>query len=219
MCTCLERCCGKSHRIRSNSSRATNTTSSKGASKCAIAHLSLLNFSQRIGRYIITSQCLGSGSFATVHLAISTARQCQVACKSIRTKKEHELGQVAKEIQILMSLNHVSHPFHVWLCLIDYLASYSPISTAYTIAQKTETLCQYVLERAWESAFSWPYSAVIFFCSCVQEATCSPISTTIRAEISATLISQRQNISCTNFLKGLHISTTNQYLTEVRILF
>ncbi|KAJ3784590.1 kinase-like protein [Lentinula aff. detonsa] len=63
---------------------------------------------KHIGRYIVTSQCLGSGSFAIVHLALSMDRRCQVACKSIRTKKGHrdELGQVMKEIKILMGLNH-----------------------------------------------------------------------------------------------------------------
>ncbi|KAJ3852855.1 kinase-like protein [Lentinula lateritia] len=50
---------------------------------------------KHIGHYVVTSQCLGSGSFATVHLALSMDRRCQVACKSIRTKKGHrdELGQ------------------------------------------------------------------------------------------------------------------------------
>ncbi|KAJ3933543.1 MAG: kinase-like protein [Lentinula lateritia] len=63
---------------------------------------------KHIGHYVVTSQCLGSGSFATVHLALSMDRRCQVACKSIRTKKGHrdELGQVMKEIKILMGLNH-----------------------------------------------------------------------------------------------------------------
>ncbi|SJL05588.1 uncharacterized protein ARMOST_08945 [Armillaria ostoyae] len=63
---------------------------------------------KQIGAYIVTSQCLGSGSFATVHLALDTAHQRQIACKSIRTKKEHEMSQVMKEIRILMALNHAS---------------------------------------------------------------------------------------------------------------
>ncbi|KAJ8083800.1 hypothetical protein PM082_002566 [Marasmius tenuissimus] len=62
---------------------------------------------KRIGNYTLTSQCLGTGSFATVHLAMDTAHHCQVACKSIRTKKEHELDQVSKEVTILLGLNHV----------------------------------------------------------------------------------------------------------------
>ncbi|KAF9270037.1 kinase-like protein [Marasmius fiardii PR-910] len=61
---------------------------------------------KRIGNYTLTSQCLGTGSFATVHLAIDTAHYCQVACKSIRTRKEHELDQVSKEVTILLDLNH-----------------------------------------------------------------------------------------------------------------
>ncbi|KAG6862193.1 hypothetical protein C0995_004275 [Termitomyces sp. Mi166 len=55
---------------------------------------------KRIGDYIVTSQCLGSGSFATVHLALDPAKRRQVACKSIRTKREHDVGQVMKEPNI-----------------------------------------------------------------------------------------------------------------------
>ncbi|ESK98011.1 camk rad53 protein kinase [Moniliophthora roreri MCA 2997] len=61
---------------------------------------------KRIGNYTLTSKCLGTGSFATVHLAMDTAHHCQVACKSIRTKREHELEQVMKEISILCDLRH-----------------------------------------------------------------------------------------------------------------
>lgn len=63
---------------------------------------------QQIGRYTVTSQCLGTGSFATVHLALDSQKHRQVACKSIRTKKDHEVGQVMKEVRILMTLKHVS---------------------------------------------------------------------------------------------------------------
>ncbi|KAF8203038.1 kinase-like protein [Pholiota molesta] len=45
---------------------------------------------KRIGRYIVTSNVL----------------QRQVACKSIRTKRDHEVGQVMKEVRILMTLKH-----------------------------------------------------------------------------------------------------------------
>jgi meiosis-specific serine/threonine-protein kinase MEK1 len=58
--------------------------------------------------YVLTSHCLGSGSFATVHLAVDTAAHRQVACKSIRTKKEGDLAKVMKEYTILMALHHVS---------------------------------------------------------------------------------------------------------------
>ncbi|KDR85377.1 hypothetical protein GALMADRAFT_53578 [Galerina marginata CBS 339.88] len=61
---------------------------------------------KRIGKYIVTSQCLGTGSFATVHLALDPEKHRQVACKSIRTKRDHEVGQVMKEVRILMTLKH-----------------------------------------------------------------------------------------------------------------
>jgi meiosis-specific serine/threonine-protein kinase MEK1 len=56
---------------------------------------------------VVTSHCLGSGSFATVNLAIDTQRYCQVACKTIKTKSESDMKKVQKEVQILMKLNHV----------------------------------------------------------------------------------------------------------------
>ncbi|KIM47834.1 hypothetical protein M413DRAFT_15933 [Hebeloma cylindrosporum] len=61
---------------------------------------------KNIGGYIVTSQCLGTGSFATVHLALDPTKHRQVACKSIRTKRDHEVGQVMKEVRILMTLKH-----------------------------------------------------------------------------------------------------------------
>ncbi|KAG2023041.1 STE/STE11 protein kinase [Coprinopsis cinerea AmutBmut pab1-1] len=52
------------------------------------------------------SQCLGTGSFATVHLAFDPTHHKQVACKSIRTRRENEVRQVLKEVRILMTLKH-----------------------------------------------------------------------------------------------------------------
>jgi meiosis-specific serine/threonine-protein kinase MEK1 len=42
-----------------------------------------------------------------VHLAIDTAAQRQVACKSIKSKKESEFGKVMKEYKIMLALDHV----------------------------------------------------------------------------------------------------------------
>ncbi|KAF8917624.1 kinase-like domain-containing protein [Mucidula mucida] len=59
---------------------------------------------KQIGRYlVVTSHCLGSGTFATVHLALDTDNRRQIACKTIRTK-DHK--NVEKEVQILKKLNH-----------------------------------------------------------------------------------------------------------------
>lgn len=68
----------------------------------------LTDMYKRIGGYVVTSQCLGTGSFATVHLALDPIKHRQVACKSIRTKKDNEVEQVMKEVRILMTLRHVS---------------------------------------------------------------------------------------------------------------
>ncbi|KAF4623270.1 hypothetical protein D9613_002141 [Agrocybe pediades] len=65
-----------------------------------------INANVKIGKYIVTSQCLGTGSFATVHLALDPERHRQAACKTIRTKKNSEIGLVMKEVRILMSLKH-----------------------------------------------------------------------------------------------------------------
>ncbi|KAJ7900157.1 kinase-like protein [Mycena olivaceomarginata] len=61
-----------------------------------------------IGKYLVTSQKLGSGSFATVHLALDASRTTrrQVACKTIRKKKGCDMRQVFKEISILNGLEH-----------------------------------------------------------------------------------------------------------------
>ncbi|KAJ7139945.1 kinase-like protein [Mycena epipterygia] len=61
-----------------------------------------------IGKYSVTSQKLGSGSFATVHLAFDTSRTArrQVACKTIRRKKGCDMSQIFKEISILNGLEH-----------------------------------------------------------------------------------------------------------------
>ncbi|KIK70790.1 hypothetical protein GYMLUDRAFT_148772 [Collybiopsis luxurians FD-317 M1] len=63
---------------------------------------------KNIGRFILTSQCLGSGAFATVHLAWAMADRGwrHVACKSIKSKKESDVKQVMKEVRILMKLQH-----------------------------------------------------------------------------------------------------------------
>jgi serine/threonine protein kinase len=58
---------------------------------------------------MVSSHCLGSGSFATVHLASDRVNHRQVACKTIKTKKEHEVNKVYKEVEILTGLDHVSH--------------------------------------------------------------------------------------------------------------
>ncbi|KAL1951464.1 hypothetical protein VTO73DRAFT_613 [Trametes versicolor] len=61
---------------------------------------------KRIDRYVVTSHCLGSGSFATVHLAMDTTAFKQVACKCIKRRGSDKLDKVKKEVDILLNLQH-----------------------------------------------------------------------------------------------------------------
>ncbi|KDQ17769.1 hypothetical protein BOTBODRAFT_155866 [Botryobasidium botryosum FD-172 SS1] len=65
--------------------------------------------SKSVGVWNITSNSLGSGAFATVHLAFDTRRRVQVACKTIRTAGKdlvNSKAQTMKEVNILKGLNH-----------------------------------------------------------------------------------------------------------------
>lgn len=66
---------------------------------------------QQVGRYLLTSHCLGSGSFATVHLSMDSenASYKQVACKVLKKRKDQKMEKLMKEVRILTGLNHVSH--------------------------------------------------------------------------------------------------------------
>ncbi|KAF7306758.1 Kinase-like protein [Mycena indigotica] len=63
---------------------------------------------KKMANFLISSQKLGSGSFATVHLAFDMSNDSvrQVACKTIRKKKGYDLQQVFKEVTILNGLAH-----------------------------------------------------------------------------------------------------------------
>ncbi|KAL4069764.1 kinase-like domain-containing protein [Scleroderma yunnanense] len=63
---------------------------------------------KNVGRYLITSHCLGTGSYATVHLALDTSAHRQVACKIIRRKEGSDLKKELKEATLLMALHHPS---------------------------------------------------------------------------------------------------------------
>lgn len=64
---------------------------------------------QHIGHYLLTSHCLGSGSFATVHLGMDSGSSSykQVACKIIKRKKGQKMDKLMKEVRILTALYHV----------------------------------------------------------------------------------------------------------------
>ncbi|KAH7930543.1 kinase-like protein [Leucogyrophana mollusca] len=61
---------------------------------------------QDLGGYLITSHCLGSGSYATVQLALDTTAHRQVACKIIKRKEGSDMKKEMKEATLLMNLQH-----------------------------------------------------------------------------------------------------------------
>ena len=62
---------------------------------------------QKIGDFIVTSHSLGSGSFATVHLAMDCLEHRQVACKIIKAKHGKDVSSLMKEVDILTAVQHV----------------------------------------------------------------------------------------------------------------
>ena len=71
------------------------------------AQTNVLRKYQKIGDFIVTSHNLGSGSFATVHLAMDRQRRRQVACKIIKAKNGKEISSLMKEVDILTAVQHV----------------------------------------------------------------------------------------------------------------
>jgi len=63
--------------------------------------------SQKIGDFIVTSHSLGSGSFATVHLAMDRLEHRQVACKIIKAKHGKDVSSLMREVDILTAVQHV----------------------------------------------------------------------------------------------------------------
>ncbi|KAL1713283.1 kinase-like domain-containing protein [Schizophyllum commune] len=60
---------------------------------------------KNMGQYIVTSKCLGSGAFATVHLAIDPSDHRQVACKTICARRKKDKRQVLLEVEMLKRPN------------------------------------------------------------------------------------------------------------------
>ncbi|KAN0135652.1 meiosis-specific serine/threonine-protein kinase mek1 [Lactarius tabidus] len=61
---------------------------------------------KKIGNFLVTSHSLGSGSFATVHLAMDCHKRRQVACKIIKAKSGKEVSSLMKEVDILTAVQH-----------------------------------------------------------------------------------------------------------------
>lgn len=134
-----------------------------------------------------------------MHLALDPENHRQVACKSIRTKKESEVGQVLKEVRILMTLKHVGYSFY-FVCRALTFYSNSQTSMKFTIQKKTKNSCSSHffcnLRRNAET-----FEQVIFsFSSVLEETSLHTLQTIPQQETE--YAKQKQNISCTNFLKA-----------------
>lgn len=165
------------------------------------------------------SHCLGSGSFATVHLAFDPMNHKQVACKSIKTKRDHEIKTVMKEVRILMTLKHVGPV--VFLTALGnggfttdlaehqrnpryrgkrwiHVGNFFELSLRYVLADIMILLLQ-----------------VISSCSCARAETSSPTSRP-RARETITCVRLRPSISCSNFSRPWSICTLDTLHIEVR---
>lgn len=148
----------------------------------------------------MTSQCLGTGSFATVHLALDPAKHRQVACKTIRTKRDHEVGQVMKEVRILMTLKHVSPSS------LDARPSslpLSPTSMRSTIPKKTKSLCGPCSSCLARKLIHEVHigSTAIFSCNSALEEIFSHTSH-IPQKQGTGFARRKRSISCINFCWG-----------------
>ncbi|CCL98512.1 uncharacterized protein FIBRA_00511 [Fibroporia radiculosa] len=103
---------------------------------------------KRIGRYLVTSHCLGSGSFATVHLAMDASAYRQVACKTIKRKSQDKVDKVMKEVDILIALDHPNIN-RVWAARHDssFLHIFLELCTggdlfSYIVGHENSRLCE-----------------------------------------------------------------------------
>ena len=85
------------------------------------------------------SHCLGSGSFAQVHLAMDTSAFKQVACKCIRRKSSDKIEKIRKEVDILLNLTHVSWVFIS--CEFPLMALRSQTSIPFVQQRMTINFC------------------------------------------------------------------------------
>ena len=85
------------------------------------------------------SHCLGSGSFAQVHLAMDTSAFKQVACKCIKRKSSDKIEKIRKEVDILLDISHVCREQidRIWTLTIPR----SLISIPFALRRMTTVFC------------------------------------------------------------------------------
>lgn len=102
---------------------------------------------------MLTTHCLGTGSFATVHLGMDASHSSykQVACKIIKKKKDQKIEKLMKEVRILTGLNHVCYSIilpEVILMLITLSSSQASIEYM-TLSTTTPscTACRHIFRQ------------------------------------------------------------------------
>ena len=92
---------------------------------------------------MLTTHCLGTGSFATVHLGMDVSQSTykQVACKIMKRKKDQRLEKMMKEVRILTGLNHVRLHYSRTYAFVLTVAT-SRVSTGYTTSCTTNHSCK-----------------------------------------------------------------------------
>ena len=120
----------------------------------------------------------------------------QVACKSIRTRKDSEIGQVMKEVRILMTLKHVSPlPLFLWTLLFNVRTMQPNINEIYD----TEEDKKFMFAASHSHLYSVSdMHTVTSFYSSARAATYSRISH-IRPVRETEFAKQKQSTSCTNY--------------------
>src|ERR1700722_3595148 len=131
MCPYVETCKRKSTYIRPYTPYGGHA-SSRMFTALTMFEIQFVFRPKRMGSYVILSHCLGSGSFATVHLAVDTMAHRQVACKSIKTTTQEDMARNMKEFKILLALHHVR--FHAFLqCRLIAIPPEPNINAVYEI--------------------------------------------------------------------------------------
>jgi serine/threonine protein kinase len=143
---------------------------------------------QKIGDFVVTSHSLGSGSFATVHLAMDRRSCRQVACKIIKAKNGKEVSSLMKEVDILTAVQHV------WVSIFplfyaEITLGQPNINRILAVEEDHRFLFGYLCLLSHRSSRAWPD---ISFFSYVPAAIYSPTSR-VTKKVTADYVKARQN--------------------------
>jgi serine/threonine protein kinase len=149
---------------------------------------------QKIGDFIVTSHSLGTGSFATVHLAMDHQKHRQVACKIIKAKNGKEVSSLMKEVDILSAVQHVCISTCFQCAILICPWGQPNINRILAVEEHHRFLSDYLYIASCRSSLLCPD---IFFFNCAPAATCSPTSR-VTKKVKVDYVKARQSTSCIN---------------------